>query len=189
MVIINDGAGKGNKAKVTSLNQLSVESTTRPQSNLSADLGDTYDFPTDVIVLQPGDENAIAYIQNTSERILSIDVVRASCSGSVQMRVYKNPTDGGIIDGSGIAVTPVNTNFQSGKSFQGTFNKGDGTIDVNFSNGTLLTQQIITSSTESFNTEGRVQLGTNDTIGITAQTDSGLALLGVTIVAYYRDSE
>jgi hypothetical protein len=112
MEIIQDGAGKGYKAKVNSENNLIIRNTSIEQHTNSAINGKYYEATTGLITLTDAVETGVLYLKNNESTYMVIDKffldVWASANGvgGGKMRYYKNPTVTG-----GSALTPVNTNF------------------------------------------------------------------------------
>lgn len=150
---IQDGKGKGYEAKVDNYNKLHTRSVTVSSELVGALLYNQFGINTTAITLTSANESALlyAYWADPAEHmILSRQVMSfgpsTGGSGQVRIRIIRNPTGGTLIS-AGTAITPVNNNFASSLTANGTWKKGaEGStvtggldmVDVGTNSGSIL---------------------------------------------------
>lgn len=143
-MIIEDGTGNGNNAKVDSENNLHVYASSEPVAGyVSRRNKSAFVVASDFItVSNTSIFSGLLYIKYTGSKILHIDRVRV-CSNAgayVQSKIIKNPTAGTLISGA-IPAKLTNMNFSSSNVFSGLCYVGssgstvtDGDLFSNFTN-------------------------------------------------------
>jgi hypothetical protein len=121
---IEDGAGTGNRAKVTANNRLETFSITETRAaDISLRSGETFILTSDFISLTTtGSFNGLMYVKNTSQDNLFIDKIRicgtGSSMGNLQTKMIKNPTTGTLISDANAGIS-VPANLGSNVTFTG----------------------------------------------------------------------
>jgi len=147
-MILEDGTGSGNKAKVNDHNQLYTSAVIRTEiSEVSLDEGEAYVLATGFIsITTTAGFSGILYIKNTDSqgRDMFIEHIRlcGTLSGTmdmhdIQCKVIKNPTTGTLISGASAGYSE-NSNFGSANSFHGICYKGADSTTV--TDGSWFTQ-------------------------------------------------
>lgn len=136
-MIINDPS-TSEGAKVSE-NRLHTFSLIEYPTEAFAHNGDTFQVPTDFIALTTtASYSGVWYITNMSAtHNIHIEGMRTTSTVGTLWQLIKNPTAGTLISG-GAALTPVNTNFSSGKTMSGTVKKGADALTI--TDGTLMGQ-------------------------------------------------
>lgn len=119
---IGDGRGRGNEAGVNDNNKLETQAITIPEiAFLSAEKERAWVIATGFVSLTTtGAFNGLIYVKNTSTLPLHIETIR-SCSnhsGSMQVKLIKNPTTGTLISDANSALV-TNANLTSTANFSG----------------------------------------------------------------------
>ena len=145
--------------------------------------GLVYSVPTDYIALTTtASFSGILYITATStERFTHIESIRTSSTVNCAWKAIKNATTGTLISG-GTAITAVNNNFSSGKTYLGTIKKGADALTI--TNGTHYAQWP-TSPYNAFERiyQGSLILNTGNSLAILAQPTAA-GNVGVTITMW-----
>ena len=141
-IILKDGTGTGNTAKVDVKNRIRAFSTVETGGTEAAFSGDLYNVNTGTIVLTSATESALVYMSNTDDvpwifnRVFYNAGPSTGGAGDFRADVIANPTAGTLIS-AGTALTPHNLNFSSSKGLTATTLKGaegstitDGTVRV-----------------------------------------------------------
>ena len=119
-MIIENGAGNGNKAKVNEFNRLYVSAVQQTEESRRVREGNAYLLTMDTTLTTDG-ETALFYIENTGQVELVISAVGLNtgfstggvATSSPEVRLEVNPTGGTLVDA---AVDSRNNNRNSGSS-------------------------------------------------------------------------
>lgn len=177
---IEDGAGSGKLAKVSTDNRLHTFSLLEWPMESFSHTSDAYALATDFIALTTtASYSGILYLLNTSTtHNVHIDSIRTSSTVGALWQLMRNPTAGTLIS-AGTALLPVNDNFSSGKVVSGTAKKGvdaqtvtDGTLIGQWMTGVYVPQER--------RYEGALILGTGSSLAILCKP-SAAATIGSTI--------
>jgi hypothetical protein len=123
-MIIDDGAGAGNQAKVDNLNRLATQATTREEQAALSIKGESFVISPGGVTLTSDSKSSILYFKSTEDRNLYIPtisfLVQASTGGSldfVTFSITRNPT--GLSGGTSNPALELNSNFGSSKTLSG----------------------------------------------------------------------
>ena len=180
---IKDGTGQGFLVKIDKQNRIVSFASSFAEIVSESLQGNSFNFLTDFITYTTtGSERALLFIQNTSAtKNLHISTVSISLNASSKIRLRKNPTS---IAGGAPGI-PVNTNFQSGRTFDGVFTIGaDGATIVG---GSLIAAAQLNAFI-NFPLAGEIILGQSDTLAMTVEIASGTVEASITITAFHRDA-
>lgn len=155
MSVIEDGTGRGYKAKVDDNKRLHVDSSGRTQDQQAALLSDSYNINTGAITLTSDGESAVFYMKYTGDNplvikeILGIIGTTTGGSGDGEIKIIKNPSAGTIVSGASAVTTNSNRDFGSANQLDGVVYKGaegntltDGSVfadSIRSSFGTVIT--------------------------------------------------
>jgi hypothetical protein len=125
---IQDGRGTGERAKVNSLGQLSVNAVGQTRENFSTEFGNAYQVTCGSITLTNDSASALLYIKNESDNKLVLDRVVlimgvSDGTGDAKFQTLRNPTAGTIITNELQAGTS-NSNHGSNNTLDGLTYKG-----------------------------------------------------------------
>jgi len=169
---LSDGTGFGYRAKVNNQNQLeTLAVTTNRVADISNNEETAHLIATDFVSLTTtGSFNALLYIKNNSSKTLFIQTIRTCSdgSGSLQLRLIKNPTSGTIVSDAS-AADSRSSNMASSVSFDGLAYtaSGDGKT---ITDGDNLTQFINKSPGHSIQEyDGAVVIPKGKSIGLTCK--------------------
>lgn len=127
-IILEDGAGNGYKARVTSEKRLSVYAVVDSSDRHHAIDGNAFFIGTGAITLTGSGTSCLMFMKNNEDLPVIIDRIIAFTSASYtgtpenNFVLYKNPTTGSIVHATAIAA--VNRNFGSTSPFDFTSYKG-----------------------------------------------------------------
>lgn len=130
MSVIEDGTGRGYKAKVDDNKRLHVDSSGRTQDQQAALLSDSYNINTGSITLTSDGESAVFYMKYTGDNplvikeILGIIGTTTGGSGDGEIKIIKNPSAGTIVSGASAVTTNSNRDFGSANQLDGVVYKG-----------------------------------------------------------------
>lgn len=128
--VIEDGTGRGFKAKVDSNKRLHVDSSGRSQDQQAALLGDSYNVNTGTITLTSANESGIFYLKYTGDNPLVIKEILAiigsttNGTGDGEIVILKNPTTGTVISDATVVETASNRDFSSANTLEALVYKG-----------------------------------------------------------------
>lgn len=167
-LLIDSGTGNAKTAGVSDDNRLLTESLSRPQLEQSTTDGDVYWFATNFISLTTtASFTGLWYVKNTSaSETLYIDFLRTCGSKGQEWRLIKNPTTGTLIT-AGTAGTPVNSRFDSGNTFTGSFIVGADAQTI--TDGTVMGSWINQTGHSINRFEGAIQLTPNTSLALTVK--------------------
>jgi len=167
-IVLKDGTGAGNEAKVDTSNRLHTQALTEAAMHEKSSIdGDVYFVSTNgfIDINTLNTETAILYTKNTSTTDQFVINSIRTCGNQVQkILMYRNPSTGTIIDNA-TAGQNTNANFSSSNTPSLTTYKGADTYT--FTDGTHLANHVnhVGHSTEK--TGDAIILGPNDSLGIT----------------------
>ncbi len=183
-----DGTGQGNVAKVNDENELEVRAITEPlQSHRSKVFGDSYQVIGDFASLNNSTHTVLHIVNTSTTKSMIVTYMRmqiiGAAGGNFNANTYFQIGRDRTVSSGGTAVTPVNVNFDSGNTADATCTDNNPTMTGTFleidrwypeGNGKMVT----------FNKEGSVILGLNDTLEIRCVTDhtSGTAYARVSFI-------
>jgi len=130
-MLIEDGVGKGYKAKVDDENRIHVENISLTyEQHVNEVHGEAYIMDLDAITLNSAGEY-FAVIKNTDDiplHISAITLFMAEFSDTAIVEAYIGGTF--VYSANGTVVVPTNMNAGSGKTATGLFYKNDGVGDL-----------------------------------------------------------
>ena len=190
-MIIQDGTGAGNSAKVNKENRLHTHTINDIVEHALARTARSFEMSTGVITLTSANASALVYLLNdddfnvTIARILvSTGLATGATAGTMcRFQFLRNPTTGTIISG-GTTVIPQNRNFGSSVSIDGTFKSGvEGST---LTGGSVLKSALISQSKREEIDVGAVILPKGTAMGITIQPPASNTsmLVSVNVVFY-----
>ena len=164
-LIIEDGTGSGNKAKVED-NKLQVESVSVPKvSDVSEYEGAAFVLATlDFVTLTNVQEHAVFYLKYTGDKKLHINKIRTCGTGVQKWLLYKGST-GGTIVSSGTSVGATNINLASSNILSTTAYRGADSLTQ--TGGTVFENWINNGGHSEEDLNGALILGKNDVIVLT----------------------
>lgn len=184
-MIIENGVGNANKAKVDSNNRLHTLSVAQDNVyDAATNRGDAYDFSTaDFVAITNADtESGILYLSNDSTtRDLHIHTVRTCAEAAHKVKIYRNVT-GGTLVSTATAGIKTNINFGSSKTPDATVYSGADSATIT---GTVMTQHINGVGHSTLMLDGALVLGPGDTIAISMEL-SAAGDCCVRMVGYYQ---
>lgn len=180
------GSGRGDVAKVTTEGQLETLAVTKNDVEYAAELENAYFAATDIKFLtNTSAQTSFAWLRNDSANLeIHVDFLRHSTSQSDTIfRLYANPAT----VSAATTVTPVNTNFGSGKTAEATFYTYS-TAAQSFTGGSLISQVIPAAGATEQALLGAVILKKNDALLLSAQTPTS-AQCAATLIFHYVDPD
>jgi hypothetical protein len=193
-MIINDGTGKGNQAKVDTNNRIHTQAVTESESLHSSEVGDAYNINTGNIALT-GDGTLI-YLKNNEDKDLVIEAIAFGNNGlgtytsvaNPRYTIVRNPTGGDLISDASAVSMNQNRNFGSNKTLTADTYKGkvSGTLtggnDIAILEGT-------TDGRDYFTINFVLPKGSSIGIKYTANLSSGTAGIYAAIICFLKDPE
>lgn len=152
-MIIEDGTGSGNKAKVDAENRLYTLAVTDSQAVNAAIDGRGYNLNSGALALTTAADHAILYVKNndTQGRVYFVESLivglgavtgGGSVAGQIEINAVKNVTTGTIVSDATAAATNSNTNFGSSATFTANvYSGGQGKTATNGTNHALIYAQ------------------------------------------------
>jgi hypothetical protein len=129
--ILEDGSGKGYKAKIDLDGRLHVDSVSTQRGEYNSIIGTSYNINTGAITLTNGaTDNGVLYVKNNEDYDLIIDTLfyifgnSTSGTGDMDVTVIRNPTGGTLISGASAVAINQNRNFGSSRTLDITAYKG-----------------------------------------------------------------
>lgn len=176
---IEDGTGAGHRAKVGRRGHLFTLALNFPIAGFFSGEGDGFNMPVDFqSYVTTGSERLLAFLQNDRAAQFYLSKITLAANAEFRFRAYKAP-DGRT---GGVAVTPVNTNFDSGQQFIGTFERGEDAATLQ--GGTLLGSHLSLGGDSVFPTDEVIILGQGKSIGLTVEIPAA-ADIACTIWGHY----
>lgn len=178
MAIIEDGKGTGNKAQVTSENQLVVSAVVATEfEHESEENGAAYNWSTDLVNLT-GDDTVLL-VKNTSDTSLHIECIKIANGSVASEYTIHLPTTEVTVTG----VTVTGTNLNTGSS-----NVAEASAASNESNNTqgtvIETKFLAVDSNVDISFVGLI-IAKNKSIAVDVVEDT--AESAITITAHYSD--
>jgi len=176
MSFIDDGTGKGYKARVNEDNRLTTEAITIKRPAFLSELDESvYLVPTETFIdiSNTAVENAIMYFKYNGDGHFHVVNIRTCGTGPQRWRLYKNVSSGTIIDNSA-TITPQNTNLESNKTLTSVSYKGaDGNT---FTDGTVMDNWINHGGHSIEEFDEALILGKGDSIGLTLEVTAAVTI-------------
>lgn len=176
MSFIDDGTGKGYKAKVNNNNRLFVEAITIPRPSYYSELDEScYLIATEsfIDISTTSVDNAIMYLKYNGEGHFHVVNIRTCGNGAQRWKLLKQPSTGTIIDASA-TITPQNINLESNKTLTSVSYKGaDGNT---FTNGTIIDNWINAGGHSIEEFDEALILGKGDSIGLTCEVTAAISI-------------
>ena len=178
--IIEDGAGTGIKAAVTSEKRLKTDTISQsPEHHANIEEGEAYH-----IVFQQtpaAANNCFLYIKNTHTLNIIIEGIWLRTNGNERITIKFNSTG----TPSGTTAIPSNCKTDSGNEAIGTFITGNAITGL--SGGTIIDRLYVESSekSENYNFETDLIIGPNGVF--TAYAEVGSIEIDGTLVMYYHE--
>jgi hypothetical protein len=191
-MIIDDGKGKGSKARVDGNNRFHTQAVVETESQHALEVGDSYNLSTGLISIT-GDSTLI-YIKNNDAKEFIVEAVALGAfegithSDDPYITIIKNPTGGDLITDATAVDINENRNFGSSLTLDGNIYKGKvaGTI----TGGSDIAILQVTPGGRSFYTIGFVlPKGASMAIKLTANVSSGSANYYAAIIGHLKDQE
>lgn len=192
---ILDGTGSGYSVKVDSNNEMLVKSNSSSlQHIVSLRDGESYQVVGDFASVN-NSTHTVLHLKNTSStKYVVITYIRAQTvdlaggTAAPNAGLYWQLGTGTTVSSGGTAVIPVNVNFTSGNVANATCTDNNPTMAGTF---TEIDRYYIQSESDTvtYNKEGSIVLGKDDTLElrVTADSTSGTAYARVSF--YYEDIE
>jgi hypothetical protein len=118
-MLIEDGAGKGNRAKVDSNLRIHAQTVEETESQHAAEIGDAYNINTGNITFSAA--GTMVYFKNGETKDFVVEAVAVglgsgTTSDSPEITVERNPTGGDLISDGTAVDMKQNRNFGSSKT-------------------------------------------------------------------------
>lgn len=131
-MIIVDGTGTGNQAKIDTRNRLQVHSVNEPEGLDANRLGSAYNMNTGELTLTSANESAVLYFKNNESKDYIIEAIVVGLGPSTGgastdipiIKVIRNPTAGTIVDDASNVSINSNRNFGSSNTVSADVYKG-----------------------------------------------------------------
>jgi len=144
-MLIEDGTGTGNRAKVDAYNRLTTRAIIETEKSNATDNGDSYNFNSGLIAITA--TSGLLYFKNNEDTNFVIDDIAVgvgqggTASDLGVITIIKNPTTGTVISNASAADINVNRNFASSNVITGLLYKGaSGTTFTNGTDAAILYQ-------------------------------------------------
>lgn len=192
--IIEDGSGKGYKAKVDSQNRVHTRAVVSSDLVASTSEGTSYIAASGVITITNDTDNYLIYIKNNSEKDLVLSqttVVTGDSTGGINELTFLgslNPT-GGTLLSSGTSFSPFNLNIGSANIFDGDAFGSFGTLSLTATGGTPVNGFIEDKGRHIFDTSFILPRGASLAGGIKAATGNTSVTVSISYTLYFRDKD
>ena len=183
-MIIEDGTGNGNKAKVTDDNKLQTESVSISRAGYIADAkGGNYLMSTGgfITLTTTGVEHGIMHLKYNGEGHLHINSIRTCGTVSQKWLIYRDSSTGTLISDA-TAGTVVNTKLESSNQLDCDFYKGANGSTV--TNGTVIENLINHNGHSNEIFDGTLILGKGDSLTLTCELPTTSGDVCVRIMAF-----
>lgn len=197
IVFIEDGQGAGYKAGVNSANRVRVSASTFSDEHRNSEAGNAYFLNTastaDTLTLDDGNSYYMLYLRNdsNSQTIVIEKVLASTDTTGIVMKWLRNPTL--TTAGANNVVTPVNMNFGSNRTANGTFYSWDETGSTGItgiSGGSVVNTFIVGTGFNVFPIDGAILLTPNTSFAIVLTNNTGGAVeVECGVRMYYEDSD
>ena len=200
-MIIENGVGDGQKARVDSNNQLHVFAVTENEQNSAAEHGYLYNINTGVIALTGSGDSAVFYFKNNESAIdgesnfIITTIIfglygrSATVTDSATATLIRNPTGGTIVDDASAADMISNSNFGSSNTLEDSLIYKASATGKTLTGGTDHALVLLTEGRTSA-PELNIDLAKGSSLGINIDLNtSGGADCYVAIVGYRKDGK
>jgi hypothetical protein len=138
-MIIENGVGNANKARVDANNQLHVFAVTEDEQNSAAENGNLYNINTGLVALTGTSDSAILYFKNNEapvngeSNIIITSIIFGIYDRSVTVTdaatatIIRNPTAGTLVSDANVAPMISNSNFGSNNALDSLIYSATGT--------------------------------------------------------------
>ena len=198
-MIIENGVGNGEKARVDGNNQLHVFAVTENEQNSAAEHGQLYNINTGIIALTGSSDSAVLYIKNNeapldgeSNFIITTIIFglygrSATVTDSATVTLVRNPTAGTIIDDANAAPMISNSNFGSSNNLDDSLIYSASASGKTFTDGTDHAIVLLTEGRTSA-PELNIDLSKGSSLGIKVDLNtSGGADFYCAVVGYRKE--
>lgn len=193
MSIINDGTGKGNKAKVSG-NRLFVHGITEDESIHATEDGDSYNINTGTIGLTSTTASGVLYVKNNEDRDFTIRAIAVGISSAgtttdmSTITLIRNPSTGTLISGATNVDMNQNKNFGSTKTL--TVDAYKGAEGNTVTNGDDIAQFFTPAGSRLFaNIDFIIPKGNSIAITIDTNTSSGTTNVYAAVIGYLKETD
>jgi hypothetical protein len=197
-MIIENGVGNANKARVDGNNQLHVFAVTEDEQNSAAEHGQLYNINTGLIALTGTSDSAVLYFKNNESAvngesnfiitsvIFGLYTRSATVTNLATATLIRNPTAGTIIDDASVCDMVSNSNFGSSNTLDSLAYKASGTGKT-FTDGTDHAL-VLLSEGRTAAPELNIDLAKGASLGVKIDLNtSGGADVYVAIVGYRKE--
>jgi hypothetical protein len=198
-MIIENGVGNANKARVDANNQLHVFAVTENEQNSANEHGHLYNINTGLIALTGTGTSGVLYIKNNetsvdgeSNLIISSIIVglytrSATVTDLATVTIVRNPTAGTVVSDATAVDINSNSNFGSSNTLSSLMYKGADSKTL--TGGTDHAILAISEGRSAIN-ELNVDLAKGASLGVTVDLNtSGGANLYIAVVCYRKDGK
>lgn len=198
-MIIENGVGNANKARVDGNNQVHVFAVTENEQNSAAEHGYLFNINTGIIALTGSSDSAVFYFKNNeapidgeSNFIITTIIFglygrSATVTDSATATLIRNPTTGTIIDDAVSADMISNSNFGSSNNLDDSDIYKASASGKTFTNGTDHAKILLTEGRTSA-PELNIDLAKGSSLGINIDLNtSGGANVYVAVVGYRKE--
>ncbi len=160
---VQDGTGKGYEAKVDDEGQLHTRSQMHKEARHHAETGNNFLIVSGYVTSSASADQfaSILYFKNDSTtKNVYVGQIRSCTEVAAKWRLYQNPTS---ISNS-TSITPLNTNFSSAVTLDGTAEYGSSTSTT--TGGSILMTWINSAGHSTQDFQGGIILGPQDSFSI-----------------------
>jgi hypothetical protein len=199
-MIIENGVGNANKARVDANNQLHVFAVTENEQNSAAEHGYLYNINTGIIALTGTSDSAVLYFKNTESPldgeanfiittiIFGLYGRSATVTDSATATLIRNPTGGTIVDDAVACDMISNSNFGSSNTLDSLVYKASATGKT-LTGGTDHAKILLTEGRTSA-PELNIDLAKGSSLGVNIDLNtSGGADVYVALVGYRKEGK
>lgn len=183
---IEDGTGKGYRAKVDSENRLNVYSVSESILERAAEEGKSFNINTGTINLTSANKSAILYLKNNGDEEIVISSIgfllgnSTGGSGDLIPEVIKNPTSGTIVSGATNVDINVNKNFGSSITLEVDAFKGAEASTI--TDGVVVYNSLLSGSARTYViSTGSIVLPKGSSIGVNLTPQTGNTSMNVQV--------
>jgi hypothetical protein len=193
-MIIENGVGNGNKAKVDGNNNLHAFAVTEAEAVNNAVAGDAYNINTGLISFS-GDGTLI-YLKNDEDKEFVVEAVALGTGDGITysdrpyVTLVRNPTGGDLITDSATVAMNQNRNFGSNRTLASTTLANKGKVGGTLTGGDDIAILLSSKGGRDFFTINFIlPKGASLGIKITNNATSGVANIYAAIIGYLKDPE
>jgi hypothetical protein len=191
-MIIDDGKGKGSKARVDGNNRFHTQAVVETEAQHALEVGDGFNLNTGLINITA--DATLIYIQNNDAKEFIIEAIALGSfegithSDDPYITIIKNPTGGDLITDATVIDMNQNRNFGSSLSLDADVYKGKSAGTITGGNDIGILQ--VTPGGRSFYSLGFVlPKGASMAVKLTANVSSGSANYYAAIIGHLKDQE